>query len=267
MIETRYLNNIGELIDFSTLDGERDPSYTKRMFYTFRGQKNANYQLVSSLKRNSGQRKEYTEHRLLSNFRKYGQIIDPRICSSIWENMIIAQHHGVPTRLLDFSLSPLIALHFATCGIHDSNVNEDSVVWVISHWRIHELLPEKYRIKLREHNAVSFTIEMLREMNITIDEYSKDMSNSSLVFLEPPSIDDRIVNQFSHFALIPDALDPMDDFLERISINRVAYKFIIPHNKAILFREQLDAMNITERVLFPGLDGLSTYLKRRYYNR
>jgi hypothetical protein len=90
------------------------------------------------------------------------------------------------------------------------------------------------------------------------------MGDKSIVFLEPPSIDARIVNQFSHFAIIPDALDPMDKFLNDLPF--VVYKFIIPPNKIEFFRDQLDASNITERVLFPGLDGLSTYLKRRYYS-
>ena len=107
---------------------------------------------------------------------------------------------------------------------------------------------------------------MLEELNITIDDYDRDMANTSILFLEPPSIDDRIVNQFSHFALLPSALDPMDKFLDNLSNEKAVYKFVIPANRITLFREQLDAMNITERVLFPGLDGLATYLKRRYYN-
>lgn len=120
---------------------------------------------------------------------------------------------------------------------------------------------------LNEENATSFTIEMLKKLELTIDKYNSDMNGSSLVFLEPPAIDIRIVNQFSHLAILPNGLDPFDKFLANLDIEHVAYKFIIPEDKIQYFRKQLDRMNITERVLFSGLDGLASYLKRRYqYN-
>lgn len=102
---------------------------------------------------------------------------------------------------------------------------------------------------------------MLEEMNLTLKKYEQDMRDESLIFLEPPSIDIRIINQKSILAILPDALDPLDGFIDNKTL---VYKFIIPHSKIISFREQLDHMNITERTMFPGLDGLSDYLKRRY---
>ena len=141
MIEIKTINSIGDLIDFAFTEGKRDLTYRKRINYTFRGQRSTKYELKSSLKRNSGNKYEYVEIRLLNNFRKYGQIIDPKVCDSIWKNMIISQHHGIPTRLLDFSLSPLVALHFATCDAYTGD-NEDAVVWAVNHGMLHKLLPE-----------------------------------------------------------------------------------------------------------------------------
>lgn len=264
MINVIKLNTIGELIDFPFIEGIKDKKYHRRMNYTFRGQNSERYSLISGLKRTSQKDFKYLERRLLNNFKKYGQIIEDKVCSSIWENMIIAQHHGIPTRCLDFSLSPIVALHFALVG---NIYGENAVVWAINHGTIHSKLPERYKNILRKNEAVSFTVDMLEELDISIDDYNYDMENKSFIFLEPPSIDDRIVNQFSHLAIIPDLLDPLDPldgFLDGIPIEKAVYKFVIPYNKIDLFRKQLDYMNITERTLFPGLDGLAAYLKRRY---
>ena len=134
-------------------------------------------------------------------------------------------------------------MHFA---LTDNTKSENASVWEIDHGKLHqELLPPRYKKILKQNNAVSFTIEMFEQMKLTIEEYNEDMNGNSLIFLEPPSIDSRIVNQFSHLALLPDAIDPMDNFLSGLSIENVVYKFIIPEDKIIFFRAQLDKMNIT----------------------
>lgn len=256
------LNNIGELIDFPFFEGAKDTKHPNRMNYTFRGQYDEQFKLLSGLRRKKHADYCYLEQRLLNNFNKYGQFIEKKVCNSIWNNMIIAQHHGIPTRCLDFSLSPIVALHFALTSNIDG---QDAAVWAINHGLLHQnLLPGRYKGILKKYEAVSFTVDMLEELNITIDDYNQDMDGKSIIFIEPPSIDSRIVNQFSHLAIIPDGLDPLDDFLDNITIDKIAYKFIIPHDKIELFRRQLDYMNITERILFPGLDGITSYLKRRY---
>ena len=265
MIITKELTSIGELIEFPFLEGLQDNLHPNRMSYTFRGQPNDKFELKSSIRRYSGDNYIYCESRLLNNFKKYGQLVEPMLCESVWHNMIIAQHYGIPTRCLDFSISPVVALYFALTNNFEE---QNAVVWAINHSALHKkLLPKKYIDILDKYNAVSFTVEMLNEMNLSIMNYNDDMKNNSIVFLEPPSIDQRIINQFSHFAVIPDELDPLDEFLDNIDIDKTVYKFIIPHEKIVKFRKQLDYMNINERILFPGLDGTANYLKRRYQEK
>lgn len=249
------LDSIGQYIDCI---------YESDMYknYVYRGQRNKDYRLESSLKRNCGAEYMYTEIRLLENFKKYGLSSGQYMDRTIWEDMILAQHHGLPTRLLDFTSSPLVALHFA---LTDNDLSEDAAVWGIDVNKIHtDLLPRDYKNVLVEHKAYSYTVEMLKEMNLTLKKYDQDMKDECLIFLEPPSSDIRIVNQKSILAILPDALDPLDDFVDH---KTVVYKFVIPNDKISSFREQLDFMNITERTMFPGLDGLSSYLKRRYSYR
>ncbi len=90
MIKIVELKSIGELIDFPFVDGIRDEKKFRRMDYTFRGQNSEKYSLISGLRRTSQKDFNYLERRLLNNFKKYGQIVEDKVCSSIWENMIIA---------------------------------------------------------------------------------------------------------------------------------------------------------------------------------
>ena len=55
---------------------------------------------------------------------------------------------------------------------------------------------------------------MLNQLVDSLDKYDKDMGNQSMVLIEPPFIDQRIINQYSYFSIIPSELDNIEDFLE-----------------------------------------------------
>jgi len=85
------------------------------------------------------------------------------------------------------------------------------------------------------------------------------------LFFEPPSMDDRIVNQFAFFSVMSDPKAVLDDWL--VQNPQIARRIIIPAKLKWEIRDKLDQANITERVLFPGLDGLSRWLRRHYSPR
>lgn len=265
MVKEIVVESIGKYLDeVFTIGKEKDIKNDNFMHlnYTFRGQNNEEYSLSSSLRRNYGLNARIAEKRLLKNFKKYGVAFNSDIGSSIWKNIVMAQHHGLPTRFLDFSYSPLVALHFA---LIDNKNNKNAVVWAINVEIVHnKLIPEKYVKKLKEHNAYSFDIEMLEELEISIESYNDDMKENGFIFIEPMSIDARIVNQWSNFAIVPDAIDPLDIFLKNSKFEMLGYKFIIPSSKIPTFRKQLNHIGINERILFPDIDGLASYLKKRY---
>jgi hypothetical protein len=86
-----------------------------------------------------------------------------------------------------------------------------------------------------------------------------------VVFFEPPSLDERIVNQYALFSLMSSPTSTLDQWF--FCHQELYRRLVIPAELKWEIRDKLDQANITERVLFPGLDGLSQWLRRYYKTR
>jgi hypothetical protein len=252
------VNNYGELLDTLFYDSWNNQLGRYRSQYAYRGLSDSKHQLVSTLIRLGGKFKDLEKH-LLRNFKKYayGDFVQK---DSIWHWLSLAQHHGLPTRLLDWTFSPLVALHFATANIETSN--NDGVIWAVNYAKAHELLPDKVKIELDKEGSDLFTVDILANLFQTLQEFDELYKDDFLIFFEPPSLDGRIINQYSLFSVFSDSGAPLEGWLEQHP--KIWRKIIIPYKLKWEIRDKLDQSNITERVLFPGLDGLSRWLKRHY---
>lgn len=199
------------------------------------------------------------EGHLLRNFRKYSRK-DVTTEDSTWNWLALAQHHGLPTRLLDWTYSPFVALHFATALIDYADV--EGAIWCVDYGQSNELLPDKLKTLLRNEGSNVFTAEMLDEVAKTLPEFDKLSREEFVIFFEPPSLDDRIINQFALFSLMSSPDTALDQWLE--SHPEIYRRIVIPPQLKWEIRDKLDQAGITERVLFPGLDGLTRWLKRYY---
>jgi hypothetical protein len=229
-----------------------------RSNYAFRGMSDAANDLTTSLMRLGGDY-EKLERPMLRTFRRYASRHEVP-ADSIWNWLALAQHHGLPTRLLDWSFSPYVAMHFATERLDRYSV--DGVIWCVDYVRSNEYLPDSLKAILAEEGANVFTTEMLSQGSETLQAYQTLSDQAFVTFFEPPSLDDRIVNQYALFSLMSSPTARLDCWLGEHP--QLARKLIIPAEMKWEVRDKLDQANITERVLFPGLDGLSRWLKRYY---
>jgi hypothetical protein len=233
-----------------------------RSDYAFRGLSDCNYALENSFLRNCGEHPEL-EYHLLRNFRKYARTNNMDHTNTQLRSLVLAQHHGLPTRLLDWTYSPFVAMHFATLNTEKTNI--DGVIWQVDFVKVNQLIPEPLQKLLTSEKCNAFTVEILESKFQTLHELDETLGPGHVLFFEPPSLDDRIVNQFAFFSLMSNATAILDEWLrEHPELYR---RIIIPAKIKWEIRDKLDQANITERVLFPGLDGLASWLKRHYQPR
>ena len=129
------------------------------------------------------------------------------------------------------------------------------------------LLPRPARRSWRRRTSDVFTAEMLERRGADSWRSSTPWRRTTfVVFFEPPSLDERIVNQFALFSLDV-AARRRASTPGSLEHPRPCRRIIIPAGLKWEVRDKLDQANITERVLFPGLDGLSRWLTRYYSPR
>ena len=148
------------------------------------------------------------------------------------EAWVVAQHHGLPTRLLDTTTNPLKALFFAVN--HPAEDSHDGVLWVVSYsgWG-HDL-----------------------------DEASASFNNKLEAFL-PAQLTPRLTAQEGAFISYPlpnncKPLRPMERFKQK-DISLV--KLVVPRTKKAALRVELDTVGIQFRLLFPDLEGVARSIK------
>ncbi len=263
-ITTITIASLADLIARVT-PAEPDPATGRhRDSGVFRGAANAEWPLLTSLDTLGGvtpaHAKADLEEHILRNFIRYSRPFFGTGPVNDWEVLIAAQHHGLPTRLLDWTYSPMVAAHFATL---EGAPDVDRAIWRLDWKAVHRFfrLPER-ALLIQDLEGVlgqdrPFTPWALFE--------PRTRERDFVCMIEPPSLDARITSQAATFTLCSDNRRPFDVFLEAIGLRSALTRFVIPARDARRLRDQLDMVSVDERRLFPDLDGLAAYL-RRYYS-
>ena len=256
------VRSLGELIDQLTPDKPDPVTGRRRDSCVYHGSADASRSLLTSLDRLGGVKPAHTktglEEHILRNFARYSR---PHLqnATNAWELLVAAQHHGVPTRLLDWSYSPLVAAHFATLG----DIRADRVVWRLDWKRVHRkfgypelalLIDDLNRLVGRDGAYTPWRL---------IDEGSDAKPFACMI--EPPTLDARISAQTATFTLCSDTSRSFDAFLEHHGLEEALTRFVIPRSASDCVRDQLDMAGMDERRLFPDLDGVAAQM-RRYYS-
>jgi hypothetical protein len=197
--------------------------------WIFRGHQSVEWLLLPAVDRPmaAGISRRLYEQALLDEFKKRSQPYHVREPRDDWEWLAVAQHHGLPTRLLDWTTNPLVALFFAVDGAEHPG---GAIVWCYSQFN---------RGK--------------RPLNPFILE--------EIIVYEPPHISPRIHPQGGLFTVHPPRY--VADSASGAGLNDwpgELRKFLIPSAVRVECRKTLAKLGIHRGALFPGLDGLAAFL-------
>jgi hypothetical protein len=146
----------------------------------FRGVREIDHALIPSI----GRRRPVSDPSLLRTekriFRLFKEAALPYLSftpRNDWEWLAVAQHHGLPTRLLDWTTNPLVAAYFAVEWPSDG----DSVVYVYT-----------------------------AQETVNADDFPNPFDLTSVMRFRPPHLNSRVVAQGSMFTVHPDPSTPFD---------------------------------------------------------
>jgi hypothetical protein len=123
---------------------EKDVPNTKDHIW-FRGQPKKDWKLIPSLGR--GRRPVLqTEDYLIKRFRQNATLLVGNTVQSEWDWLLVMQHHGVSTRLLDWTENPIVALYFAVI----EKPSTDGALWMLlpSELNMHSKIKPKYSLDI-----------------------------------------------------------------------------------------------------------------------
>lgn len=189
----------------------------------YRGQTKAEWQLIPKLGRLTRELGEdccAAEHWFFQEFRNRAVPYVDTSLLTLWDWLAAAQHHGLPTRLLDWTKNLLVAAYFAV----EETYSGDSVV---------------------------FSCDAASEID-TSAEPDPLKVKGYIRYYTPRHVTPRLAAQAGCFTVHPKADDPCPD--------RLLKRYIIAAKVRDQLRVDLCRYGINRATLFPGLDGLASYL-------
>jgi hypothetical protein len=220
----------------------------------FRGQGEPVDQLMPSIGRRhhyAGRSVTFTrkeERSLLKRFRRYAYEYFKRVPTE-WETLFLARHHGLPTRLLDWTSNPLVALYFAASHENDEFARS----------------AREARERKLEVDGTVWAVARRKDEGDDLDVFAEkpaplDVPGIRVVYPVNPS--PRVTAQSGVFTLHG---DPWTDLVkcagrkyaeDELDIARLKRWTVPSGNKAGIILD-LERVAINSRTLFPDLDGLA----------
>jgi hypothetical protein len=223
----------------------------------FRGARKASYGLVPSLYRHSikksAEELRQLESDLMGTFRDRAPPFTSQIPTVAMEMLFLMQHHGVPTRLLDWTENPYVALFFA---LEVNEAGDDAAVWTLD--------PVSLNKTALANNTGSDRVLAANDELLNAYQPGGQVKSSGKLPVAMYGVHNsrRIVAQRGVFVLFGTSTTPMESNTDLSPA--LMKKLVIPAAARQTIFKALHNMGVTDSVVYPDLDGLGREIKNRY---
>lgn len=237
------ISNIGDLINCIRSAKEKS---SKSLW--FRGQRDASWSLLPGLLRKECR---ISEGSLLSRFKQSAAMLVGARPANEFDWIFLMQHYGVPTRLLDWSENPLVALYFAT---EDVDSEEDAAFWMLRpnilnlNAHIDDKNEGDYIPSFDDEEVKAYSTERVRQ-----NQRMKLYPIATIATRNNP----RIQAQLGTFTIHHNDKSPIED----VGDKKHCKKYVIPSSCRSTIREELSMLGVNRFSLFPEMDSIGGILK------
>lgn len=214
------------------------------------------------------------EKQLMTRFQQRGYPFIQKPLGDDWEKLFFMQHYGLPTRLLDWSESPFVALYFALDSAKKNKDNfheRDVAVWVVDPTKWNRFLYPRQGDKIDILTASNDDLDLLKQYGPT-DNYNNLVQGLPPVALYGTHNSPRIVSQRGVFTISGYSTTPMEELYENHKgLNKdskpvdfpqgLLLKIKIPATKIEDLKGELKAIGLTHSVIYPDLEGLAKEIR------
>lgn len=184
-----------------------------------------------------------------------------------WEVLALAQHHGLPTRFMDWTTNPLVALYFAVRNPEHDLAESQSAIYILTQTTLsYEELAENTRAASRKQMEESLEVKRgktnkIQEHHIKALLGAEDISPFEItenIIYDPPHVSPRIRAQDGLLLAFQNPVTPLPDthYIE----------LLIPGGCRDKIRRELEQYGVFDKQLFPDLDGLAKWLKFKVFD-
>ena len=265
--EDRRITKLGELLEFIRMDQELlatasvEGGESRTPIVWYRGNPSTHLNLLPSFHRRkiAVQDEVYLMNRFKQNAH---QFVEHRPQGD-WEWMLLARHHGLPSRLLDWTENPLVGLFFACNGYNSEHSNRNGVLWCLSPRHLNEIASNG---TIGSNLPPMFQDE---DLGSPADEF---LDNYRPLFVSRPSpsiapaaaisirTNKRIQAQLGVFTIHHADTKPVEDW----GTGSHLWRYILPSNIKSSIRSELHRAGITSLALFPDLDNAAQEAMRGF---
>ncbi len=254
------INNITSLSGYIQTVSERVQTFGLSNSTTtpwFRGQSDFNWKLIPHIHRITGlggyERDLIRDFKLLSH-----NILQQHKLENEFDWLYVMQHYGLPTRLLDWTESSLVALFFA---VQDFQYETNAAVWVFS--------PRLFNLMILKVTNTVPTSDYpdLEKYIITRPDFAEREVKAKLpIALRPSMNSPRILAQRGVFTIHGNLPKCINDIVNEMNINAypILERIVIDGKSKLKLLKELYLSGISHSVIFPELIGITQELRHRY---